>query len=38
MKATMVQLFLFTVDLMLVAEKDEDVETNLRTHDEVMER
>ena len=36
MEATTVQLLLFADDLMLVAEKDEDVKSNLRMLDEVM--
>ena len=38
MEATKVQLLLVTYDLMLVAEKKEDVDSNLRTLDEVRER
>ena len=36
MEATTVQLLLFADDLMLVAEKDEDVKSILRMLDEVM--
>ena len=35
---TTVQLLLFADDLMLVAEKDLDVESNLRMLDEVMDK
>ena len=38
LEETMVQLFLFADDLMLVAQKDEDVERNQKTLDEVMEK
>ena len=38
LEETMVQLLLFADDLMLVAEKDEDVERNLKTLDEGMEK
>ena len=34
----MVQLLLFADDLMLVAEKDENMERNLKMLDEVMEK
>ena len=37
MEATTVQLLLFADDSTLVAEKDEDVESNLRMLDEVVE-
>ena len=38
LEKTTVQLLLFANDLLLVAEKDKDVERNLRTLDEVMEK
>ena len=38
LEETTIQLLLFANDLMLVVEKDEDVERNLRMLDEVMEK